>query len=85
MDLKGNTKTWFDSEVISVTNKHYDFYNKFKIWIIQIGNKDLVTASKVILENLIQKQRILFIQEKLQENSKNVIRLQKTLKSLGQN
>lgn len=33
-------------------------------------DKDLLRASKVILKNLIQKQKIFLIQEKLQEHSK---------------
>ena len=28
--IKGNTKAWFDSEVISIINKHDDYYKKFK-------------------------------------------------------
>ena len=27
--IKGNTKAWFDSEVISIINKHDDYYKKF--------------------------------------------------------
>ena len=54
--------------MISATNLRF---GTFKLGT----DEDLVRASKVILENLIQKQRTLLIQEKLQENSKNVRRL----------
>ena len=58
VSLKGITKTWIDSEVISLTNKHDDLFyaSNLRFGTCELGtDKDLLRASKVILKNLIQK------------------------------
>ena len=39
--IKGNTKAWFDSEVISIVNKRDDYYKKFKSSGLETTDKDL--------------------------------------------
>ena len=74
--IKGNTKAWFDSEVISIINKCDDYYKKFK---------SLGLAAKISLKDIIQKKKMTFFQGKLKGNSNNSEELWKTLKSLGIN
>ena len=82
--IKGNTKAWFDSEVISVINKCDGCYKKFKSSVLE-ADKDLLKAAKISLKNIIQKKKRTFFQGKLKGNSNNSKELWKTLKSLGIN
>ena len=69
--IKGNTKTWFDSEVISIANNHDACYKKFKSSGLET-DKDILTATKKFLKATIQKKKKrMFFQDNLQENSKN--------------
>ena len=54
--IKGNTKAWFDSEVISIINKRDDYYKKFKSSGLE-KDKDLLKAAKISLKNIIQKKK----------------------------
>ena len=54
--IKGNTKAWFDSEVISIINKRDDYYKKFKSSGLET-DKDLLNTAKISLKNIIQKKR----------------------------
>ena len=80
--IKGNTKPWFDSEVISIVNKHGACYKKFKSPGLET-DKDILRATRELLKNTIQKKKKIFFQDKLQANSKHSKELWKTLKSLG--
>ena len=80
--IKGNTKPWFDSEVISIVNKCDACYKKFKLSVLET-DKDILRETKQFLKTTKEK-RMLF-QDKLLENSKNSKELWKTLKSLGLN
>ena len=82
--IKGNTKAWFDSEVISIINKRDDYYKKLKSSGLET-DKDLLKAAKISLKNMIQKKKRTFFQDKLKENSNKSNELWKTLKSLGMN
>ena len=82
--IKGNSKAWFDSAVISIINKRDDYYNKIKSSGLET-DKDFLKAAKISLKNIIQKKKGLFFQDKLKENSNNSKELWKTLKSLGMN
>ena len=82
--VKGNTKPWFDSEVISTVYKRDACYIKFKLSGLE-ADKDILRATKQFLKTTIQKKKRKFFQGKLQENSKNSEELLKTLKSLGLN
>ena len=75
--LKGNTKTWFDSEVISLINKCDDYYKMFKSLGLDT-DKDLLKPLKISLKNIIQKKKRTFFQDKLKENSNNSKELWKT-------
>ena len=68
--IKGNTKAWFDSEVISIINKRDDYYKKFKSLGLE-RDKDVLKAAKISLKNVIQKKKTTFFQHKLKENSNN--------------
>ena len=65
--IKGNTKAWFDSEVISIINKRDDYYKNFKSSALET-DKDLLKAPKISLKNIIQKKKRTFFQDKLKEN-----------------
>ena len=80
--IKGNTKPWFDSEVISIVNKRGACYKKFKSPGLET-DKDILRATKEFLKNTIQKKKKIFFQDKLLANSKHSKELWKTLKSLG--
>ena len=54
--IKGNKKAWFDSEVISISNKRDDFYKKFKSSELET-DKDILKAAKTSLKNIIQKKK----------------------------
>ena len=82
--INGNTKAWFDSEVISIINKRDDYYKKFKSSGLET-DKDLLKAAKISLKKLIQKKKGTFFQNKLKENYNNSKELWKTLKSLRMN
>ena len=82
--IKGNTKPWFDSEVISLVNKRNSCYKKCKVSKLET-DKDLLREAKRILKATIQRKKGTFFQDKMQENSKNSKELWKTLKSLGLN
>ena len=61
--IKGNTKAWFDSEVISKINKRDDCCKKFKSSGLET-DKDLLKAAKISLKNIIQKKKRTFFQDK---------------------
>ena len=82
--IKGNTKAWFGSELISILNKRDDYYKTFKSSGLET-DKDLLKAAKISLKNIIQKKKRTFLQDKLKENSNNSKKLWKILKSLGMN
>ena len=82
--IKGNTKTWFDSEVISIINKRDDYYKKFKSSGLET-DKDISKVAKITLKKIIQKKKRSFFQNRLKENSNNFKELRKTLKTLGMN
>ena len=82
--IKGNTKPWFDSEIISLFNKRDSCYKKCKVSKLET-DKDLLREPKRILKVTIQIKKGTFFQGKIQENSKNSKELWKTLKSLGLN
>ena len=82
--VKGNTKAWFDSEVISIITKSDDYHKKFKSSGLETG-KDLLKAARISLKNISQKKKRTFFQDKLKGNSNNSKGLWKTLKSLGMN
>ena len=82
--IKANTKPWFDSEVISLVNKHDSCYKKCKVSKLET-DKDLLREAKRILKATIQRKKGTFFQDKIQENVKNSRELWKTLKSLGLN
>ena len=82
--INGNTKAWFDSEVISLINKRGDYSKKFTSLGLDT-DKDLLKAAKTSLKNIIEKSKKSLFQDKLKENSNNSKELWKTLKSLGMN
>ena len=82
--IKGNTKTWFNSEVISIINKRNDYYKKFKSLRLET-DKDLLKAAKTSLKKIIKKKKRTFFQDKVMKNSNNSNELWKTLKTLGMN
>ena len=82
--IKGNTKTWFDSEVISIINKRNDYYKEFKSLRLET-DKDLLKAAKISLKKIIEKKKRTFFQDKVMKNSNNSNELWKTLKTLGMN
>ena len=47
--IKGNTKAWFDSEVISTINKRDDYYKKFKSSGLET-DKELLKVAKISLK-----------------------------------
>ena len=60
--IKGNTKAWFDSEVISLISKRDDYYKKFKSSELET-DKDLLKAAMILkaaLKNMIQKKKRTF-------------------------
>ena len=64
---KGNTKAWFDSEVISIMNKRdYYYYKNFKSSGTET-DKDLLKAANISLKNIIQKKKGTFLQDKLKK------------------
>ena len=69
-NIQGNTKARFDSEVISIMNKHDDYHKKFKSLGLEI-HKDLSKAAKISLKNIIQKEKRTFFHDKIKENSNN--------------
>ena len=68
--IKGNTKPWFDSEVILMVNKR---------------DKDIFRTTNNFLKTTIEKKKKDVFQNKLQENSKSSKEIWKTLKSLRLN
>ena len=82
--IRGNTKAWFDCEVISVVNKCDDYYKNFKSSGLET-DKDLLKVAKISLIDKTQKKNRTFFQDKLKKNSNNSKELWKTLKSLGMN
>ena len=82
--IKGNTRAWFDSEVISIINNRDNYYKNFKSSGLET-DKDLLKSAKISLKNIIHKEKMTFFQDKLKENSNNFKELWKTLKSLGMN
>ena len=68
--IKGNTKPWFDSEVISLVNKRDSCYKKCKVSKLET-DKDLLREAKRILKATIQRKKGTFFQDKIQGNSKN--------------
>ena len=82
--IKGNTKPWFDSEVISLVNERDSCYKKCKVSKLET-DKDLLKEAKQIIKATIQRKKGTFFQDKTQENSKNSQGLWKTLTSLGPN
>ena len=82
--IKGNTKPWFDQEVISIVNKRDACSKKFKSSELET-DKNILRATKQLLKTAIQKKKRAFFQDKLKENSKSSKELWKTLKSLGLN
>ena len=82
--IKGNTKSCFDSEVISLVNERDSCYKKCKVSKLET-DKDLLREAKRILKAKIQRKKGTFFQDKIQENSKNSKELWKALKSLGLN
>ena len=79
--IKGNTKPWFDSEVISIVNKRDACYKQVK----SSGLENILRATKQFLKTTIQKQKRMFFQHNLQKNSKSSNEFWMTLKSLGIN
>ena len=57
--IKGNTKPWFDSEVISMVNKCDVCYKTFKSSGLETG-KDILRATKQFLKSTIQKKTKMF-------------------------
>ena len=82
--IRGNTKAWFDCEVISVVNKCDDYYKNLKSSGLET-DKDLLKVAKISLIDKTQKKNRTFFQDKLKKNSNNSKELWKTLKSLGMN
>ena len=82
--IKGNTKAWFDSEVISIINKRDNYYKNIKSSGLET-DKDFLKAAKISLKNIIQKKKRTSFQDKLKEISNSSKELWKTLKSLGMN
>ena len=82
--IKGNTKVCFDSEIISIINKHDDYYKKFKSSGLETDKYPL-KAAKISLKNIIQNKKMTFFQDKLKKKFNNSKELWKTLKSLGMN
>ena len=78
--IKGNTKPWFDSEVISIVNKRGACYKKFKSPGLET-DKDILRATKEFLKNTIQKKKKIFFME-IMENPE--IFRTKTLKKTSQ-
>ena len=54
--IKGNTKPWFDSEVISIVNKCDACYKKFKLSVLET-DKDILRETKQFLKTTIQKKK----------------------------
>ena len=73
--IKGNTKPWFDSEVISLVNKCDSCYKKFKVSKLET-DKDLLREAKRILKATIQRKKGTLFQDKIKKT-------QKILKSFG--
>ena len=82
--INGNTKAWFDSEVIALINKRGGYSKKFTSSGLDT-DKDLLKAAKISLKNIIEKSKKTLFQDKLKENSNSSKELWKTLKSLGMN
>ena len=76
--IKGNTKPWFDSEVISIVNKRDTCYKQIK----SSGLENILRATKQFLKTTTQKKKRMFFQDNLQKNSNE---FWMTLKSLGIN
>ena len=54
--IKGNTKPWFDSEVISLVNKRDSCYKKCKVSKLET-DKDLLREAKWMLKATIQREK----------------------------
>ena len=61
--IKGNTKYWFDSEVIVIVNKCNACYKKFKLSGLE-RDKDILRLTKQFLKSTIQKKKKMFFQDK---------------------
>ena len=61
--IKGNTKPWFDSEVISIVTKRDGCYKKFKLSGLKT-DKYILRATKQFLKTAIQKKKRMFFQDK---------------------
>ena len=71
--IRGNTKPWFGSEVISIVNKRDACNKKFKSSGLET-EKDILKTTEQFLKTTIQKKKRMFFQDKLQGNSKNSIK-----------
>ena len=65
--IKGNTKPWFDSEVISIINKREAYSKKFKPSGLEI-DKYILRATKQFLKTTIQKKKICFSKISFRKN-----------------
>ena len=73
--IKGNTKPWFDSEVISLVNKRDSCYKKCKVSKLET-DKDLLREAKRILKATIQRKKGTFFKIRYKKT-------RKILKSFG--
>ena len=80
--IKNNAKQWFDGEIGEEIYKRDKLHKKFKLTKLHVL-EDLYEKARNTVQNLIQKKKKAYFEEKLKANTANPKKLWETLKELG--
>ena len=68
--MTGNSKSWFDSEIISATPKRDKPNLRYKKAGLET-NKDKFKTSQIFLQKMLHRKKNSYLEEKLVQNFKN--------------
>ena len=80
--MNANSKPWFDNQIVSVIQRRYKLYKKFKYSDVKT-DKDIFKVAKIILQKMILKKKKSYFEEEPEKSRSKPKVLWKTLKSLG--
>ena len=80
--VKNNTSERFDGETADKIHTRDKLYSRFKLTKLRV-DEEIYKEARNVVQNLIQKKKKAYFEEKLKQNTKNAKKLWKTLKQLG--